>query len=65
MKKSHTIPVKPTSVPPKAIFSAVTCVVGPMMNVVPVSAIAYADELTVIDPTATLFKSNNKHQMKN
>ncbi len=42
--------------PPKATFSAVTVVTGPMINVVPVSAIAYADELTTVDPAVTLFK---------
>jgi hypothetical protein len=51
-------------VPPKAVFNALICFVGPMINVVPVSAIAYVDELTTVDPTFTLFKRDNYGEKK-
>jgi hypothetical protein len=34
------------------------------MNVVPVSAMAYALELITVDPTLTLFKLNNQSEKK-
>ncbi len=51
--------------PPKASFSAWICAEGPMMSVVPVSAIAYADELTIVDPTLTLFKLDHQSKKEN
>ena len=38
-------------VPPRAIFKASTDTVGPTMNEVPVSTIAYNDELMMVSPT--------------
>jgi hypothetical protein len=52
-------------VPPKAAFSAWICALGPMMSVVPVSAIAYADELIIVDPTLTLFKLDHQYKKEN
>jgi hypothetical protein len=64
-EKDHTNPVDELQLPPKAAFSAMTSAVGPIIIVVPVSAIAYADVLTTVVPTLMLFKLNNKHEMKN
>ncbi len=51
--------------PPKAAFNAWTCAEGPMMSVVPVSAIAYAVELIIVDPTLTLFKLVKQNEKEN
>ncbi len=50
---------------PKASFSAWICAEGPMMSVVPVSAIAYAVELIIVDPTLTLFKLVKQNEKEN
>ena len=42
---------KESNVPPSAIFKALTASTGPIINVVPVSTIAYRDELITVVPT--------------
>jgi hypothetical protein len=39
-----------SKVPPRAIFRTSTDAIGPTMNVVPVSIIAYNDELITVVP---------------
>jgi hypothetical protein len=40
-----------SKVPPRAIFKALTDSDGPIINVVPVSTIAYKEELIAVVPT--------------
>ncbi len=57
-KISYTILADLLYIPSKAAFNALTCLLGPTINVVPVSAMAYVDVLIIVDPTCTLFKIN-------
>jgi hypothetical protein len=41
------------------------CAQGTTINVVPESAIAFADLATTVVPALTLFKLNNQREMKN
>ncbi len=58
-EKNHTCPLIQSYVAPRATFNSVTCVFGPIMNVVPVSSMAYVVELIIVDPTLTLLKTNH------
>jgi hypothetical protein len=49
---------------PKPMFIALIAAVGPMIAVVPVSAIAYANDDTIVDPTITLVRSYDKSERK-
>jgi predicted PurR-regulated permease PerM len=46
------------------MFIALITAVGPMIAVVPVSAIAYANDDTIVDPTITLLRSYDKSERK-
>jgi hypothetical protein len=63
-KKGHTLLQDALYIPPKATFNASTSILGPIINVVPVSTTAYVNVLILVDPTLTLFKTSNQSEKK-